>query len=111
LLAAASASSTVWTSTDGVSWSPFTGPTALSGWTGGSGPQYGYALGQFFALGTGGNLATSYDGQTWRLLTGYLSPVVGATASVYSVGGNSAIAITISQLGTPTFDTRVAYSR
>lgn len=110
LLAATSASSTVWTSTDGVSWNSFTGPTALSGWTGGSGPQYGYALGQFFALGTGGNLAASSDGQTWNLLTGYLNPTVGATTTAYVVGGSSARAITVSSLGTPTFAVRLAYT-
>lgn len=116
LLAYSSSLSTIWISSDGTNWSSYTGPTGLAGWTGGA-ATYGYALGQYFALGSAGNLAASYDGQTWRLLTGYYFPVVGNTGSFYTggfgqaVGGNSSIAVTFGQLGSPTFAVRAAYSR
>lgn len=116
LLAYSSSVSTIWLSSDGTNWTALTGPTGLAGWTGGA-ATYGYALGQYFALGSAGNLATSYDGQNWRLLTGYYFPVVGNTASFYTagagqaIGGNSSIAVTFGQLGSPTFAVRAAYSR
>lgn len=116
LLASVTATSTIYVSSDGTNWNTYTGPTALAGWTGGT-ATYGYALGQYFALGSAGNLATSYDGQNWRLLTGYYFPIVGNTASFYTtgagqaVGGNSSIAVTFGQLGSPTFAVRAAYSR
>lgn len=116
LIAYSSSVSTIWISSDGTNWNSYTGPTALAGWTGGA-ATYAYALGQYFALGSGGNLAASYDGQNWRLLTGYYFPVVGNTGSFYTggfgqaVGGNDSIAVTFGQLGSPTFAVRAAYSR
>lgn len=115
LLASSNSSSTIWVSSDGTNWNAYTGPTALTGWTGGI-ATYGYALGQYFALGSAGNLAASYDGQNWRLLTGYYFPVVGNTGSYYTggyaqaVGGNSSIAVTFGQSVSPVA-VRAAYSR
>jgi hypothetical protein len=113
LLASSSSVSTIWISSDGTNWTSLTGPTGLAGWTGGS-ANYSYALGQYFALGTAGNLAASYDGQNWRLLTGYYFPIVGNTVgsgAAQAVGGNSGIVVTFGQLGSPTFALRAAYSR
>jgi len=116
LLAYSSSVSTIWLSSDGTNWNSYTGPTGLPGWTGGA-ATYSYALGQYFALGSAGNLAASFDGQNWRILTNYYFPVVGNTASFYTagagqaIGGNSSIAVTFGQLGSPTFAVRAAYSR